>query len=387
MAGFLKNSLLVVFSLLVFAVIAEVGLRIAGVSYPVLHRLEALRGWGPWPGIKGAYQRTGSAVVRFNTDGFRGSDIPKQKSEETLRIAVLGDSMTEAREVNEDQTFVGRLPAALTSCEALGARKVEALNFGVSGYGGAQQLLTLETKALAYTPDIVLLAFFAGNDVSNNARALDGHPDRPYFVIDGEGLRQDRSTLDSDRFRSKMRWRNLTNRIVNTSVLVQFVRDAVYKLRNGGRNPGIRFVQPGLEDSVMKPPTTPEWKAAWAVTEKLLGAMKQKTEASGARFVTAALSIPVQVYPDASKRQSFMESQKIDDLFYPDRRLADIGARAGIPMIPVAAEMQQAADRDRRYFHGFENRALGDGHYNPTGHAKAAEIIARGLCAMVLGRT
>lgn len=388
MAGFLKNSLLVVVSLLIFAAIAEVGLRIAGVSYPVLHRLEAQRGWGPWPGIEGVYRRTGNAVIRFNDAGFRGPDVPVDPPDGTFRIAVLGDSMTEAREVNEDQTFVGRLPAALAQCAGVAGRKVEALNFGVSGYGGAQQLLTLETRALAFKPDIVLLAFFAGNDVSNNARALDGHPDRPYFLIDGTGenggLRLDRSTLDSDRFRSKMRWRNLTNRIVNASVLVQFIRDAIYKLRKGGRQAGIRFVQPGLEDTVMKPPTTPEWKTAWRVTEKLLLRMKDVTKASGARFAMTTLSIPVQVYPDPAKRQTFMESQKIVDLFYPDRRLAAFGARESIPAFTLAAAMQEAADRDKIYFHGFENRVMGDGHYNPAGHAKAAELIAAGLCETLL---
>ena len=44
---------------------------------------------------------------------------------------------------------------------------MEALNFGVSGYGTARELLTLKDDVWRYAPDLVRLAFYTGNDVRN----------------------------------------------------------------------------------------------------------------------------------------------------------------------------------------------------------------------------
>jgi hypothetical protein len=62
-------------------------------------------------------------------------------------------------------------------------REVEAVNFGVSGYGTAQELITLRDKVFDYEPDIVLLAFTTNNDVTDNSRALKRTDEIPYFLM------------------------------------------------------------------------------------------------------------------------------------------------------------------------------------------------------------
>ncbi len=67
------------------------------------------------------------------------------------------------------------------------------LNFGVSGFGTAQELLLLRDRVLAYHPDLVVLAFLTGNDIVDNSRALTSDPRRPYFVMNSGRLALDDS--------------------------------------------------------------------------------------------------------------------------------------------------------------------------------------------------
>jgi len=53
-----------------------------------------------------------------------------------------------------------------------GSPKTEVLNSGVDGYGTAQEFLVLENFMWEYDPDIVLPAFFPGNNVIDNRLRL-----------------------------------------------------------------------------------------------------------------------------------------------------------------------------------------------------------------------
>ena len=48
---------------------------------------------------------------------------------------------------------------------------LEVLNFGVDGYGTAQEYVLLETKAIRYQPDLVLLQFSPGDVMDSTATA------------------------------------------------------------------------------------------------------------------------------------------------------------------------------------------------------------------------
>src|SRR5205814_6625220 len=60
----------------------------------------------------------------------------------------------------------------LEECNVFPGKKIEVLNFGVSGYGTAQELLTLREQVWKYSPDIVMLAITTNNDITDNLRAL-----------------------------------------------------------------------------------------------------------------------------------------------------------------------------------------------------------------------
>ncbi len=75
------------------------------------------------------------------------------------KILVLGDSFTFGVGVNDNQTYPAVLERAL---------KKEVINAGVMGYGTDQELLYLKERGLALKPDLLVLGFFIGNDLTDN---------------------------------------------------------------------------------------------------------------------------------------------------------------------------------------------------------------------------
>src|SRR5712692_7630396 len=167
-----KKLLLVLFGLLVGCFLSELFLRIIDYSYPIFYVTDYYRGFALRPGIEGHYQREGGSYVRINSDGQRDREHSKAKPPDTVRIAVLGDSFAEAMHVPMEQTFWSLLERKLEECNAFPGKHVEVMNFGVSGYGTAQELLTLRQKVWDYSPDIVTLTFTSYNDIYDNSRAL-----------------------------------------------------------------------------------------------------------------------------------------------------------------------------------------------------------------------
>ncbi|MGH7933786.1 MAG: SGNH/GDSL hydrolase family protein, partial [Candidatus Binataceae bacterium] len=177
----------VVFGVVVALIIADAGVRIANHWFPYFYCYDQYRGWGLEPGAAGYYDREGHSDVRINNDGFRGPDYTLAKPRNTIRVAVLGDSYVEAMQVPEDETFTAIIQRELADCPRLKGSRIQAMNFGVAGYGTAQELMTLKHKVWKYSPDIVVLAVFLGNDIRNNSSALEGDQCRPFYAYrDGE---------------------------------------------------------------------------------------------------------------------------------------------------------------------------------------------------------
>src|SRR2546421_5817239 len=199
-------------SLTVALLIFEVFLRAIGFTYPVFYQPDEARGYALRPGMEGWYRKEGEAFVRINGDGLRDREHSKQKPPDTLRVAVVGDSYAEAFQVDEEKAFWSVMGRRLQDCPAMAGRRVEVINFGVSGYGTAQELLTLREKVWDYSPDIVLLAVTTNNDVLDNSRALKQTDEIPYFTLDGDQLVPDNSFRDAASFRLRDSALNRTGR-------------------------------------------------------------------------------------------------------------------------------------------------------------------------------
>ena len=377
-----KNLLLVCASLAVSLLVAEAGLRLAGISYPEFHRLDEALGWAPRSGVEGWWTTEGRAYVQINQAGFRDNDHETAKPDGVLRIAVLGDSFTEARAIPLDETFWSVAGRRLAACPGLDGVTVEMLNFGVSGYGTAQQLIALRDHALAYRPDLVLLAFYSGNDVWNNNRALDNHPDRPYFVIEDGRLTLDDSFRHSARFKTKMIVQGVTHGLVNASHVAQLAKHGYYQIKAAMKDEdgGVDLFAPNAADAIYLAPADAPWRDAWAVTEATIRAMRDAAVAGGAGFWIVTLSNAIQVHPDPAVRARFIEALGVEDLAYADQRIAALARTEGVPAIVLAPALRAHAEAVGSYLHGFDNTLAGYGHWNRAGHAEAGRLIAEAIC-------
>lgn len=367
-------------SVLATLAVLELGLRIAGVSYPEFNRLDPRLGWAPRPGLEGRDTASGARIA-INREGFRDRDHEPAKAAGGWRLAVLGDSFVEAREVALRDTFWKVMERRLQACLGGGKGPVEVLGFGVNGYGPAQELLVMRERVWRYAPDAVVLALFTGNDVANSSRRLDGHPDRPYYVIENGALSLDLSGLETTRFAAKRAWSGLKHGLYNRLRTLQVARAAYKrtKLALGYRRMD-RDAQlgHGLDPGVYRPPAGGAWDEAWGVTEAILRAMAGAAREHGAGFWIATLTNPLQVHPDPAPRARLAASLGLDDLLYPERRVAAFGAAEGIPVITLAQPLAALAEARGTRFHGSE--AFAGGHWNAAGHRAAGQHLGEVLC-------
>ena len=369
--------------------IAEVGLRIIGFRYLNLSQEDGDVGFALRPGAEGWWQREGETYVKINTAGLRDREHTQAKPPGTLRVAVLGDSFAEALQVPMEAAFWAVAEQRLQGCAAVGGRRVEVINFGVSGFSTARELITLRRRVWQYSPDIVVLLVTTSNDVRDNSRCLSreyGDLPLPYFVYKDGALVLDDSLLrrrsESLKFRLQQSFLGGTLDWLRDHVrlmgLLDKTRAALQNYKQKRRDtPTDAGYEPGLDAKVYLAPADPAWDEAWRVTEGLIVLMRDEVNAHGAKFLLVTGSSSIQVYPDPAVRQRFMRSVETDELFYPDRRIKALGAREGIEVLNLAPILQEYADRNKTFLHGID----GFGHWNVLGHQLVGDLVAERLCA------
>jgi hypothetical protein len=395
-----KKLLLILFGLVFGFLMSEIFLRVAGYSFPIFYTTDYYRGFALQPNVEGHYQREGGSYVRINSEGLRDREHTKAKPANTIRIAVLGDSFVEAMHVPMEQTFWWLLQQRLQECNAFPGKQVEVINFGVSGYGTAQELVTLRQNVWDYSPDLVVLAFTTINDVYDNSRALSQVENEPYFVYRNGELVYDASFRDSKTYRrydSRLnrigRWIDNHLRTIQLIHYVQFVAKlrltdwrnkrklAATQTRVANEAPKTLGANDlGIENMIYFEPRDENWKEAWRVTEGLIKEMHDEVNQKGAKFLLVTLSSAIQVYPDPAVRQRFLQQIGADTIFYPDLRLKTLADREQIDFLDLAKPMQTYADQNKVFLHGFGSD-MGNGHWNVEGHKIAAELIATKMCS------
>jgi len=380
---FLLSAGLCAVSLAAALVLGEAALRTTGYAAPIWYQPDPVLGWTLRPGLTAWFKREGGALVEVNAAGRRDQHVPIGKPEGVYRIAVLGDSYSEAFQVEREQAYWALLPGRLQGCGFGLGKRFEVLNFGVSGYGTAQEYLVLASRAILYQPDLVLLQFTNGNDVMNNSSALEPEKYRPFFVMQADGrLRVDDSFASAPGFRRSLSLPlTLLRHASDRSRLLQLLRDWRSALPVPSAAVAASGVEQGLEPVVLAPPRDSKWSEAWLITEALIGMTADYALRNGARFLLFSVPYAIQVHPDPKVRSQLQRKLGVEHLLYPDQRLAEFGKRNGVPVLPLAPPMQRLAEERGAFFHGFENVGIGRGHWNAEGHRVAAELIAQHVCA------
>lgn len=109
----------------------------------------------------------GSWKFVTNSKGYRSTqEYDYEKPANTIRILVLGDSHTQGHEVRQEATYSAVIERYLN----MHIGKADVINTGVSGFSNAEELVYLENEGFKYSPDVVVLGFFA-NDFEDNMKA------------------------------------------------------------------------------------------------------------------------------------------------------------------------------------------------------------------------
>jgi hypothetical protein len=358
-------------------------LRLIDFSYPVLYTYDDVVGVALRPGAQGWHRTEGEALVKISESGLRDREHSKKKPSNTVRIAVLGDSMAEALQVPIGATFWSVVEHRVKECGAFGTRDIEVLNFGVSGYGTAQELLTLRHRVSDYAPDMVVLAFYPGNDVRNNSRELEPMKLRPFFRLEKDTLVLDDGFLRDPEylsFKSTFRLRAILFDLRTFQLLRRTKATIEQRTGKEARTPHGPNAELGLDETIFLPPTSPAWRVAWDITERLIAKMRDEAAAMGAGFLVVSIPIGIQANPDPTVRDQFAHDLGADNLLYPEKRLRALGNKDKINMLLLAQPFQSYAEKNRVYLHGFGNTTLGSGHLNENGHRLAGDLIADRIC-------
>lgn len=381
--SWLLNAILLGASLCVALILGELSLRLIDFSYPVFYTYDDTVGVALRPGAEGWNRSEGEAFIKISNDGLRDREHPRKKPHNTIRIAVLGDSMAEAMQVPAEASFWSIVERQAKECKAFGERDVEVLNFGVSGYGTAQELLTLRNRVSGYAPDVVVLAFYAGNDVRNNSRELEPMKLRPFFRLENGALVQDDGFLSDPEYLSYKSTFGVRRMLfdLRTFQLLRRARVAIEQFANKEahtrQSPNAEL---GLDEKIFLQPASAPWRDAWEVTERLIVKMRDEATGMGARFLLVSIPIGIQANPDPKVRDQFARSVGSNDLLYPEGRLRVLGDKEKIDVLLLAPPFQAYAEKNRIYLHGFSNTNFGSGHMNKDGHRLAGDLISERVC-------
>ncbi len=331
--------------------------------------------------------------VWFTTNMHGDPDVERslQKPAGSYRIAVLGDSMVEASQVEQAERFTAVLEQQLTAWAqaALGStQQVEVMNFGTASYGTAQEWLYYEGHARRFAPDLVLLVIFPGNDVQNNSYALEveraGRPEiMPFFYLSdsGELVLKDRSYLENARARydaaaeASIRRDGWSSYLGDRFRLVSLLREAYAGLRAGseaGYSPeALRQIGVWAElyDPVRQA-SSPEWQQAWAITAALIAEVEASAAQDGAGFQVVIVPGRWEATPDGRALLTRASTQTEFDWSLPNRTTAALLEDAGLPytnLLPPVAAAYEAANKPLHF--------PIDGHLTPAGHRLIAEEL------------
>ena len=134
--------------------------------------------------------------VDSNSLGFPGPEYPLQKPEDVFRILVTGDAFSSAEGVDTNQAWPRLLENQLNKLVV--DKKVEVLNFSITGYGPNQYAEVVKEFAPLYQPDLILVEVFVNDfqdvlwtneDFQANIGFYAGDPDGVSSILKLESLR------------------------------------------------------------------------------------------------------------------------------------------------------------------------------------------------------
>jgi hypothetical protein len=300
-----------------------------------LYRMDGESCWTLTPGFTGRFVRPGFDIeIRANSRGLRDHE-PERKAPGTFRILGLGDSFAFGWGVPLASSFFKRLEPMLD--ESRPGATHEVVSAGIPGYGTYEALQLLKSVGPAYEPDLVILAFYEGNDYLNNASAPRSRSVAGGYLTDLAPARRG----------------GLTRLAVRHSALAALVGDQWSRL---GEKRSFR-------DSIEK-------------TKALL--VEMKTWLAARRVPLVVVYIPDQdeaAYDRAPLLRLTDRLLRGEDVFRQRLEMAEFCRQQRIGFCRLSARFEDAPGAEDLRF------SAEDSHFNAEGHRLAAEEIRAWLTA------
>jgi len=308
---------------------------------------------------------------RINNYGYRDREWRTQKPENTVRIALLGDSSVEAYDVELDSTFYR---IAERRINAMRGRKVEFMDFARSGFTQSEELLVLKNEVLRFSPDMALLFFLPGNDIADVSKETTADWMRPFFSVAADG----QLILDTGFAQTRgYRARALVSRVKRHSALISFLTERFNAYQRVRQAPAAapsrgRTIMTGAEWAPYLTLCTahpnPAYARSYALTKTLIEAMSDCCRQNGVRFVVVSLDIPAYL-PENEKAFASIDSTFNPNFFDDDMRA--FAESLDIDYLGLERAFRQAYEEKGVPLHW--------AHWNYAGHRLVADMLVHHL--------
>ncbi len=293
--------------------------------------------------------------VRTNGLGLRNPEIgPKRPG--TRRVLVVGDSYAFGFGVQQAEAFPARLEALLKA----EGKDAEVINAGVFGWGPDQEMIWLEREGLKLRPDVVVIAFYVGNDVLDSA-------DKRFFELADGKLKRVKPLLSDEEMKALEFKSWLRRNVYVYAFLSEKVRTLLAAAESGAG-------EPVDEREMFKATDSPDVARGWGVAEAAVAEMARASKAAGAEPLLMVIPSRLQYVREKcgpGEKCLPMDGEALD-WGKPGRRLRAFAEARGLKLLDLLPVFEAREDRDAL------NLPL-DGHWNAAGHGVAAEALGARL--------
>jgi hypothetical protein len=317
-------------------------------------------------------------IVR-NSRGMHDREHDPRSSTTPYRVMLLGDSFVESLQVSEKESHHQLLEDAFRG-------RLEVVNAGIGGWSLAQELLYFENEGSSYRPDLVILFWFVGNDLSDLLPAARyqtcGGEDcySPYFVLREESLelwRAGRNTPvgrpDLYRF-GRRRAAQVLYDVQSISSLGRRMSELLPKQEN---SPGFAPEGPWSREE------DPAVESVWHLTEALLSRLKRDVAEDGGRLAVVVVPLNRAVEAELAQEEWSPSAGGLplppNEARRPNERMQTLAAKLDLPVLDLQGPFLEDLKR------GGSPPFWPDSHWSRHGNRVAAAAVEGWLRSLGLG--
>lgn len=288
-------------------------------------------------------------TIRINSRQLRDNDYGK-KAPGDFRIVMLGDSFT----ANLGLPLKKGYPKLLERLYRDGGSRVDVINVSMSGYDPDKEKILLRRFGLPLEPDMVVLAFFVGNDFTQPRNTR-------FKQMNGIVVVDRPESSDEGNKRNKI------NRFLKKRFRLLLVVDkAIDIIRQMKGN------YPVTISSCYDAAANTTCEASWDYTRRQLDDIVELCRRNNIRLVFMIIPEKAQLYPKlwetlaSSARQNGMKNPEIKRL---QEIIKEYGSEAGVPVLDLLPVMASHVEKGEKLFISFNS------HWNARGNSIAAKEL------------